>query len=127
MLVGAEADAVVVAALDELLGDVEDVVLVLSPTPDSGDWACEGGVLVGLEGDAGIVPASDEPSLEEIVGGADSDTLKESSAEADRPLESCKLAMNENVPAAVGIPDRMPPAESSERPGGRSLPRTLQK
>jgi hypothetical protein len=83
-------------------------------------------VLAGLEGGDRVVPALDEPSLEEVVGIAEPETLKESCAEADRPSESCKLAMNENVPDAVGVPARVPPVEFSERPGGRSPSDTLQ-
>jgi hypothetical protein len=80
-----------------------------------------------LEGDAVVVPALDEPSLEEVGGiVAGSETLKESSAEADRPSESCKLAMNEKVPGAVGVPATVPTVEFSERPGGRSASATLQ-
>lgn len=73
-----------------------------------------------------MVPPLNEPPLEEVVGVAESETLKESCAEADRPSESCKLAMNENVPGAVGVPARVPLVEFSERPGGRSPSDTLQ-
>ena len=80
-----------------------------------------------LEVDAVLVPALDEPLLEEVVGVAEPETLKESSAEADMPSESCKLAINEKVPGAVGAPETVPTVEFSERPGGRSASSIVQK
>ena len=73
-----------------------------------------------------VIPTLDEPSLEELVDVGESEILKESFTKVDEPLESCKLAVNENVPGAVGIPVNVPPAEFSERPGGRSPSDTLQ-
>lgn len=95
-------------------------VPLLSPASDDGGWLCEGGgALVGLEGDGGVFSALDEPLLDEVVGVAELETLKESSAAPESPSESCKLAVNEKLPGAVGVPDRVPAIESSDRPGGR--------
>jgi len=95
------------------------------PTPDWGDWFCEGEALVvGTEVDD-VVPALDGASLDAVVDVAESETLKESSAEIDCPSESCKAAMNEKVPGAVGVPVTVLAVGSSARPGGRSPSATL--
>lgn len=91
--------------------------------PAAGDG---GGALPTVGDGSGELPEVDDPSLLEVVGMAEFETFKEISAEIDTPSESCKSAVNEKAPGAVGVPDRAPAVEFSERPGGISPFATLQ-